>query len=85
MMIRENEFGNVDIKSMADKVSVQDGMKTSHVRSFVRCLVGRSESGTKKLSKKVPFAFLSILRIIKPIYDDVPNPSTLQKSLSGVF
>ena len=44
-MIKEEECGeNVDIKSIADKVSVQDGKENE---SYA-CLVGRLESRTKK-------------------------------------
>ena len=55
----------------------------SSVRSFARS-VG-SEKGIRETVIKTLSLFPSILRIIKPIYNNVPFPSTFQKSKSGVF
>jgi hypothetical protein len=59
-----------------EKVSVQ----MERVRSVRRGWV----VGTKYRGGAFPI-FPSFFRIIKPIYNDIPFPSTLQKSISGVF
>jgi len=87
MMIRM-DCENVDIYIiMAPKVSVQVGKRVVVVCVVARSVGRRIRRETKVYKGGVAFSFFlsSIFRIIKPIYNDIPFPSTFQKSISGVF
>ena len=72
---------------------ISTGWKTSCcVASLLGRPIGRSFGTRRQMviyqgggGWRFPFSFLSIFRIIKPIYDDIPFPSAFQKSISGVF